>query len=199
METQVHPAVARLVELMPPPAGRVVRIEWDAVAVRWGTRMPADYREFMDIYGAGTVSESFNIVWPLVPPRSGDHTDDLAGNTEVGRYLQDGGPEEQVRVEGWIAWAYDVSANRLYWDTSSGDPDQWTVVRLDRSGGWDDSGLTTTEYLAAFLAGAMPVPPAVTLWDPEALVFELLADAEARRDGLQLVRAEGELLADGLQ
>ena len=134
--------------------------------------MPADYREFMDIYGAGTVNESFNIVWPLVPPRSGDYMDDLAGNTELGRHLQDGGPEEQVRVEGWIAWAYDVSANRLYWDTSSRDPDQWTVVRLDRSGDWDDSGLATTEYLTTFLAGDMPVPPAVTLWDPETLVFE---------------------------
>lgn len=166
------PAVARLVELMPPPAGRVVRIDWDAVAARWGTRMPADYREFMDIYGAGTVNDSFSIVWPIVPPSPGDSMDDLAGNTEVGRYLQDGGPQEQATVEGWIAWAYDVGANRLYWDTSSGDPEKWTVVRLDRSGDWDDSGLGTIEYLSAFLAGDMPVPPAVTLWDPETLAFE---------------------------
>lgn len=45
-------------------------------------------------------------------------------------------------------------------------------MRLDRSGDWDDSGLTTTEYLTALLTGEMPVPPAVTLWDPETLVFE---------------------------
>lgn len=157
---------------MPPPAGGVVRIDWDAVTARWGTLMPADYREFMDIYGAGTVNDSFSIVWPIVPPTPGDSMDDLAGNTQVGTYLQDGGPEEAARVEGWIAWAYDVSANRLYWDTSSGDPEQWTVVRLDRSGDWDASGLNTTDYLAAFLADDMPVPPAVTLWDPETLVFE---------------------------
>jgi hypothetical protein len=171
----MHPHVAQLVELMPPPAGRVVAIDWDAVTARWGTRMPADYREFMDIYGAGTINGSFCIVWPLLPPRPGDHMDDLAGNTEVGRSLQDDGQEEQDRVEGWIAWAYDRSANRLYWDTSPQDPDQWTVVRLDRGGFWTESGLGTTEYLAAFLGGGLPEPAEMTLWDsegPEALVFK---------------------------
>jgi hypothetical protein len=125
--------------------------------------MPADYCEFVNIYGAGTVSDSFSIVWPLLPPRPGDHMDDLAGNTEVGRWLQDGGPEEQERVGGWIAWAYDVSANRLYWDTSADDSGRWSVVRLDRGGDWADSGLCTTEYLAAFLGGDLPEPFAMTL------------------------------------
>jgi hypothetical protein len=126
----------------------------------------------MDIYGAGTVNDSFNIVWPITPPTPGDSMRDLAGNTDVGRWLQDDDAAALAGVEGWIAWAYDVGANRLYWDTSSGEPDRWTVVRLDRSGDWDDSGLGTTAYLAAFLGGDMPVPPAMTLWDPEVLVFE---------------------------
>lgn len=172
METPMLSAVARLIQLMPPPAGGVVPINWDTVTARWGTRMPADYCEFMDIYGAGSVNDSFHFVWPIAPLSSGDSVRDLAGNTDVGRWLRDEKQDALARVDGWIAWAYDVSANRLYWDTSSGDPDRWTVVRLDRGGDWTDSGFGTTEYLAAFLGGDMPVPPAMTLWDPEALVFE---------------------------
>jgi hypothetical protein len=172
METPMLSAVARLVELMPPPARDVASIDWDAVTARWGTRMPTDYREFMDIYGAGTVNDSFNIVWPIAPPKRGASMRDFAGNTDAGRWLLDDEPDALAKFEGWIAWAYDVSANHLYWDTSSGEPDRWTVVRLDRGGDWTDSGYGTTEYLAAFLGGDMPVPPAMTLWDPEALVFE---------------------------
>jgi len=84
---------------------------------------------------------------------------------------QIGEPDELARVAGWIAWAFDVSVNRLYWNTSTGEPDRWTVVRLDRGGEWTDSGYGTAEHLAAFLGGDMPVPPAMTL-DPGALVFE---------------------------
>jgi hypothetical protein len=43
------------------------------------------------------------------------------------------------------------------------------VVRLDRGGDWTNSGCGTAEYLAAFLGGDMPVPPTMTLWEPEAL------------------------------
>lgn len=139
--------------------GRQWRLDIRCGAVRLGCgdrEVGADACVLLRVHGrlwCGHGHKFFSIVWPIAPPRPENAIGTLAGCIDAGRWLQGEEPEALARVEGWISWAYDVSTSHLYWDTSSGEPDRWTVGRLDRAGDWTDAGCATAEYLTAFLEG----------------------------------------------
>jgi len=158
---------------MPLPPGGGVPVDWDAVVEQWRTELPADYREFMELYGAGSVNESFHVVWPTVPAAlKGQHgIFDLASVTQLGRAQFGEEPTVFEHARDRICWAFDIGANRLYWETSSGDPNQWTVVGLAREGEWIDFACGMVEYMARLVAGEID-DPLMTLWDPETPAYE---------------------------
>lgn len=165
----MHPSVAQLVELMPPPRDSGVSVDWEAVAAQWGTRLPADYRDFMDLYGGGSINNSFHF---CVPDKAGYaplSADSLAEGTELGFELFGGDPDAEQEAAGRICWAFDAGANHAYWDTTASDPDQWTVMLLHRYAEWERFDLGMAEFLVAILTGAIPQP--VALFDPDKPVF----------------------------
>ncbi|MBR7838437.1 hypothetical protein KDL01_34545 [Actinospica durhamensis] len=166
----MHPSIAQLVELMPPPEDRGVSVDWGSVAAEWRTPLPTDYREFIDLYGGGSINDSFHFCAPSAEGYAPPSATTLATGTELGFGLFGGDPDAEEEAAGRICWAFDAGANHAYWDTTATDPDQWTVMVLHRYAEWERFKLGMAEFMVAFLTGAIPQPMA--LFDPGEPVFQ---------------------------
>jgi hypothetical protein len=168
----VHPAVARLVELMPPPAGGGRTVDWDTAAEQWGTRFPADYREFIELYGGGSINRSFHFSAPSAVGYSPRQAFDLVRATELGFELFDEQDEDAVaEAEGRICWALDAGANHAYWDTADADPDRWTVLVLKKHGEWEPFDFGMAQFMVHLLTGGIDLQP-MALFNPETPEFQ---------------------------
>lgn len=119
--------MAELLQLMPPPGAPDAPVEWDAVREQWGTGFPADYREFVDRYGTGTISDQLVILQPNSPGlRSGQP----CMNSVDQEWLDD----TESPFPAWpapgglIQWAEDSNENMYFWAARGDDPDQWPVI-----------------------------------------------------------------------
>ncbi|MER5182773.1 SMI1/KNR4 family protein [Streptomyces sp. NPDC002896] len=109
---------------MPPHdgAGRVV--DWPAVERAWGVVFPSDYREFVSVYGAGTVGNA-------------EIEGDMDEETEAAREEWEDGfathPEGMdPKSGGLVAWGVDAAGDVLCWFTAGADPDSWPVLLYSR-------------------------------------------------------------------
>ena len=60
----MHWAVDELTPIMPPPTCGGDPVDWDALRVDTGWELPADYRDFVAVYGMGAISDSISISTP---------------------------------------------------------------------------------------------------------------------------------------
>ncbi|MET7520321.1 hypothetical protein ABZS88_44680 [Streptomyces sp. NPDC005480] len=95
-------------EPMPKP-----RVDWPAIEADLGTRLPSDYKEVVDLFGAGSFDEYFELAVPGGPG---------ASRNPWKRYLPD------VASGGLVPWGWSEYELGLMWSTSATDPDEWTVV-----------------------------------------------------------------------
>ncbi|MGO4422648.1 SMI1/KNR4 family protein, partial [Streptomyces sp. MCAF7] len=100
-------SVAALAPLIPVAGGVNERVDWSEVEGIWGRRFPADYVRFMEVYGAGLVSEEVVILLPV--PRPGTYTDasGLGDESENARLAWEMCGDEvdfDVEPESIVAW-----------------------------------------------------------------------------------------------
>lgn len=130
-------------------------VDWAAVEDRLGTALPSDYKELLDVFGAGGFD---GFVWLVAP---GPGPGGLIGRTErrersgdrpggSGRYrarsLYHPYPEFP-EPGGVLAWAHSEWAD-FCWLTEGGDPDAWPVVaRGEAETEWERSGESASEFL----------------------------------------------------
>ncbi|GAA1254156.1 hypothetical protein GCM10009665_50980 [Kitasatospora nipponensis] len=123
---------------MPPHPGAGDAVDWDRAAEQWGGALPADYREFIDHYGAGSVNNLFHLALPLAGAAEPLGPLTFARLVEDAYYLlepaQDGEPA--ANLGGRIPWALDICGCQAFWENSDPDPERWTVLVLDRHGVW---------------------------------------------------------------
>lgn len=62
-----HPAVARLYQLLTPPATGGDVVDWEEIERTTGLAFPADYREFVGSYGGGETDAYLSVSTPPVP------------------------------------------------------------------------------------------------------------------------------------
>ena len=167
----MHPAVARLTELMPPPSSGGVPVDWDAAVEQWGNELPTDYREFIELYGGGSINRSFHFSAPSVVGYSPRQAIDLVQATELGFELFDAEDEDALaEAEGRICWAVDAGANHAYWDTADADPERWTVLVLKKYGEWVPFDCGMAQFMVHLLTGGIDPQP-MALFDPETPEF----------------------------
>ncbi len=152
-------SLAKLVSLLPPPkvASEVPRPPpWADVERQLGP-LPADYKQFVECYGTGTIDNFITICNPF----SANRFINLVSYSALARRAL----EEEVRSTSWstVAPALDVSrllpfggtdnGDRIVWVTD-GPPDAWRVMVLDSRGPFldhFDGGMS--EFLARVLEG----------------------------------------------
>lgn len=145
-------------------AARRYVVDWDRVETEIGTRLPADYKEYVHWFGPGGFDEYLVICVPGVEN----------SNTELAAHLAKQRADERLRAQidrsatpsplfpepdGWLPWGYTTGSDVFYWETSAKDPDSWTII--GRPGGSDDvvrfdGGFT--DFLHAFVWDTVEMP-----------------------------------------
>lgn len=168
--------LARLTSLMTPPAGGGDVIDW-AVLAGQGVILPADYREFVAVHGAGDIDGVFQIVTPRrldlrIREReaAGDAADRAAYlmSVRLDASLEQWRPWEQEREDDEgrpetvkvVVFGTGLDGEVAFWECCSDDPDAWTVLMFKRQHNFDESGWRRfdcgmVDFLAAVLDGSI--------------------------------------------
>src|SRR2546423_7697612 len=169
------PALGQIMELMGPPLTVGAASPWDDAVAEVGFGFPADYRDFVDVYGAGAVNDELFIAAPTLRPNGFGFRTGFGGFVDqttlgLGRGIAEM-RENAVALEdeetypfpilpepgGLLIWGNTANGDVCFWDTHDAEPDRWpVVVLLLSSRRWDrfDGGMT--EFLLAVLRGDHP-------------------------------------------
>ncbi|MGO4617178.1 hypothetical protein AB4305_22310 [Nocardia sp. 2YAB30] len=171
----MHWAVEELQQIMPPPPQGGDIVDWDSVRTESGWALPADYRDFVAVYGLGAISDSIGISTPPFPGHP--YEDHLLCNAEY--------PPR----DGVLSWGADEAGDDFVW-RCVGEPDEWTVVfRLRNRREQYEYEIGMAEFLLLLLQqkihpplGAQLAidPPTFESWRDEA---RRLLDENADREG----------------
>ncbi len=150
-----HSAVERLSAVLAPPSTPAGRpSDWQQVAESWNTAFPSDYRDFLDVFGAGTIDDYLVLATVL------DHAPDarestVGGLTDVARSLHQEHSDWPYPVwprnGGLICWGATIDSDVLYWDTTDSDPDRWPVVVRNREGDFTRFDFGMAEFVLRML------------------------------------------------
>lgn len=95
------------------------RVDWPTIEADLGTRLPTDYKEIVDLFGAGSFDEYFELAVPGGPG---------VDRNPWKRY----GPD--LASGGLLPWGWSEFESGLMWATGATDPDEWTVVTRSECG-----------------------------------------------------------------
>jgi hypothetical protein len=138
-------------------------VDWDAFETSIGLRLPADYKAYIDAYGVGFINRLFRVRHPMVETG--------AFNLLQAPEQWDGPEDEEEYLETHLSapplplgigrdrlmLCADSDGDQLYWDTSTDDPDAWTVVLGDDDGdSWTPFDMTMVEFLLALYTNQLP-------------------------------------------
>ncbi|CAM5444225.1 MULTISPECIES: SMI1/KNR4 family protein [Streptomyces] len=154
----MHPAVTRLIEIVPPGTARRTR-DWNAVERALGTPLPEDYKELVEVYGGGVFDETVWLFDPECPDEDYNLVAQFAEREKVlGRLWQTEPKPAELDRPGTrvLPWAYiEDSGAMLYWLAGPGQsPDEWTVMFNEGRGPeWEHHATQCAPFLLAVLTG----------------------------------------------
>ncbi|ADI06797.1 hypothetical protein SBI_03676 [Streptomyces bingchenggensis BCW-1] len=180
-------SVAALAPLIPVADGVDERIDWSEVEGIWGRRFPSDCVRFMEVYGAGLVSEEIVILLPV--PRAGTYTDasGLGDETENARLTWEMCADEadfDVDPESIVAWGVTTGADIYCWLTTDEDPDRWPVLVCGRhtSPSFQVHPFGMAEFLRRLLGDAEFQEETISVTLPEERAFANWRERERRHE-----------------
>jgi hypothetical protein len=136
-----NPHVDALIQIMPPTHGADEEVDWDAVEAQLGTRLPADYRAFVAVYGGGSIGDELGILLPLQPVDSIWRDGTIADEIPNFRYYweEDGGVAGiELGADALLPWGANDTGDMLGWLMTGSDPDRWPVLVWRRQKSWDE-------------------------------------------------------------
>lgn len=165
-------ALERLAALMPPPPDPPVPPPWHQAPAQVGFEFPADYRAFIDRYGAGEINGELMVLAPTERPYRPGGPGGFRGYTafaqdEVGAAftaLRDADPSHNPfplypEPGGLLVWGRTYNGDHLFWHTQDPNPDRWTVVAWLRnlpSPAWRPFDDTALDFLLAVASHTHP-------------------------------------------
>jgi hypothetical protein len=130
-----------LLRLMPPTTENDTSVDWARLRESWGKEFPADYRQFIGLYGAGTAGTIGGYGYLVIedPEPKGELRESATGgmlhetaNAEYVWATVRKSPQLAGTSPELIAWGADASADILCWDASGEDPSTWPVLVYNR-------------------------------------------------------------------
>jgi hypothetical protein len=136
-------------------------VDWPAVEAELRVRLPADYRAFVERFGAGSINQELYIDTPFAPSA---HFDLIAAHAQWAdalRQLHQEFPEYEPYPPypppgGLLLWGKTNTRVSLSWHTDGPDPDAWPVVLFDDVD-WVDCGRGFLDILLDHLTGRNPL------------------------------------------
>lgn len=153
--------MAKLEVILPPPVAPIEvpgGADWDAVEANL-TKLPGDYRAFIQRYGTGCV-DSF--MWIFNPGSSNPNLnlqDQVRRQSEVLREINEGDMEAIIPIypdpKGVLPFGITDNGDVLFWETGD-EPDNWTVAVLEaRSSPLLKFEMNMTSFLAGICDGSV--------------------------------------------
>jgi len=140
----MHWAVEGLSHVMPPPRDGGDPVNWDALRVDTGWQLPADYRDFVTVYGMGTISDSIGIRTPRF--EGYPYEDHLLFHAE------------QALADGELTWASNEAGDDFLW-RCIGTPERWAVIFRPRDRRQDHTyEMGMAEFLLHLVRGEIRPP-----------------------------------------
>ncbi|MFJ3900933.1 SMI1/KNR4 family protein [Streptomyces sp. NPDC090025] len=155
-ESHMHDRPPRLFEMVTPLHELTETVDWTAVEADYGLVFPADYKAFVDRFGAGTLGEDVFVSVPRVGrPAAALTVDRLPEDTlreEGMANWQDASLPDRPDLRDMLVWGESSGADALCWMTAGPDPDAWPVAVWSRHhGGWARYPYGMTEFLTNIL------------------------------------------------
>lgn len=159
-------------ELMPSTARSDTAADWDVLARSWGKGFPSDYRQFIELYGAGTIQDYLVVVTP--EPKGKPHRGATGGMRHEAANAAEAwtrvakAPELAHGAPELIPWGVDASADILCWDASGDDPERWPVLVCNRDDQlWRRYDVGMAGFLVRVLRGEFDACPlgGLALWN----------------------------------
>lgn len=151
-------SLALLRRALPPPIAPTETTgteNWSSVEASLGTRVPEDYKGFIDVYGTGVIGD---FLWVFNPFSRRKYVN---LHTQVRAQLDaiedlDGKPYPLYpKPGGLLPWGLTDNGNALYWLTA-GDPVAWQVVINESRGPeFERHNVSLTGFLTGVITGAI--------------------------------------------
>jgi hypothetical protein len=149
----------QLLQIVPPPSTPVCAGSpeaWPDVEARLGTRLPQDYKAFINRYGSGGFYNFFGIISPFLPEN------DLVTRFWKWRpFFQQGKFPVFPEPGGLLLLGADECEHTLFWLTK-GDPDCWPLVYMDDDyidfPEYEYYEMTVTQFLVEWISGRLDPP-----------------------------------------
>ncbi|WP_432064828.1 SMI1/KNR4 family protein [Streptomyces sp. C10-9-1] len=108
-------------------------VDWGRAEAELGTRLPADYKEYVYWFGPGCFEYYLFICVPGVENSVQELAARLAREQAGERLLVEDLKAPPLvplfpETAGWLPWGHTTGGDALYWVTSSDDPDRWTIA-----------------------------------------------------------------------
>lgn len=155
--------IAELVGIVAPPVVSPPATNWDEVESRLGP-LPADYKQLIDVYGAGTFWGDLGVGgpdWIVAKGQQSELVDILHEYAEEGPDSIDTAPVANsiaaigTATDTYLAWGGATGGQIGFWRTTDADPDKWPVVFTSMAA-LDYAVDGIVSYLVGLLSGAFP-------------------------------------------
>ncbi|SDT83456.1 SMI1 / KNR4 family (SUKH-1) [Streptomyces sp. TLI_053] len=160
----VHPAITRLSALLGEPSVPGDTVDWEDLARTTGLRLPADYRDFVTLYGGGELDEYLGVSTPPVAGSPyGDLIDGLDFDPREEPVARTGIAPENLEGGRLLPFAGSANSDVAFWLCDTRDPDRWDVVVFKRQHHhgeepWVRFAAGFGDFLAGTLDGTLPNP-----------------------------------------
>jgi len=147
-------SIERFRKLIPAPQTKPTIGDWKGVEKKLGVELPADYKQFIEQYGAGNLGDFIHIWSPFAKNpgsellvQSKKEVDALKGlkHTKIPYPIH-------PAKKGLLPWGRTDNSDILMWRT-----DNWHVVVTDSSD-FNDTEASFTDFLSTFIEGADKYP-----------------------------------------
>jgi hypothetical protein len=159
-------SLQHLMKLVPPPTEPVAPGSpegWQQVEEEMGTSLPQDFKDYIQVYGAGQWAGFFGVMNPFYKWKhlhaSKSWKAWFGKRFEGFGQLQQDYPQYQApfrlhpEPDGILAFGYDDNGGTLCWE-KTGTPDSWRIVCLDGklSEQYDVFNMTLTGFLDSLIS-----------------------------------------------
>ncbi|CAN3985902.1 SMI1/KNR4 family protein [Kitasatospora purpeofusca] len=168
----MHQMIGRLSGILGISEARGDVVDWEEIARSTGLRVPADYRDFVAVFGGGELNEYLAVRIPPVEGRPESRLLEGLG-FDPREEPQPGGGAGAVELseEGrLLPFATTINGDVVFWICDSLDPESWDVVVFRRqvsygTAPWRRYGMGFGEFLVGALDGALPNPFSDDSWN----------------------------------
>ncbi|MFJ4796322.1 SMI1/KNR4 family protein [Kitasatospora purpeofusca] len=165
----MHEMIGRLSGILGISEARGDVVDWEELARSTGLRVPADYRDFVAVFGGGELNEYLAV---RIPPAEGRPESRLLEGLgfDPREEPQPGGGAGAVELseEGrLLPFATTINGDVVFWICDSLDPESWDVVVFRRqvpygTARWRRYGTGFGEFSPVLWTGRCPIPSATT-------------------------------------